>query len=173
MARPGLLLYGVSPAPTLQPPASLAPVLSLRATLVLLQEVTAGVPVGYEGTWAAPADTRLGVISAGYADGLWRDCAGRAEAILNGERVPYVGAVNMDLAQVDLGTRLRAHPGDVVTIIGRHGDAAISLEELAGRTGRTAYEWLTTLGGRVPRLTYKAGRLDHVWTPTGSLRMEC
>ncbi|MCZ6650438.1 MAG: alanine racemase [Acidobacteria bacterium] len=173
MARPGLLLYGVSPAPTLQPPASLAPVLSLRATLVLLQEVTAGVPVGYEGTWASPTDTRLGVISAGYADGLWRDCAGRAEAILNGERVPYVGAVNMDLAQVDLGTRLSAHPGDVVTIIGRHGDAAISLEELAGRTGRTAYEWLTTLGGRVPRLTYKAGRLDHVWTPTGSLRMEC
>ncbi len=173
MARPGLLLYGVSPSAALNPPASLAPVLSLRATLVLLQKVTAGVPVGYEGTWTSPADTRLGVISAGYADGLWRDCAGQAEAILNGERVPYVGAVNMDLAQVDLGSRLSACPGDVVTIIGRHGEDAITLEELASRTGRTVYEWLTTLGGRIPRLTYKSGRLDHVWTPTSSLQMEC
>jgi len=172
MARPGLLLYGVSPAPTLDPPTGLAPVLSLRATLVLLQEVAAGVPVGYEGTWTSPAGTRLGVISAGYADGLRRECAGKAEAILNGERVPYVGAVNMDLAQVDLGLRARAQPGDVVTIIGRHGEDAITLEELTARTGRTAYEWLTGLGGRVPRLTYKSGCLDHVWTPTGSLQME-
>jgi len=173
MARPGLLLYGVSPAPTLNPPAGLAPVLSLRASLVLIQEVPAGVRVGYGGTWTSPADTCLGVISLGYADGLWRDCAGQAEAILDGKRVPYVGAVNMDLAQIDLGVGRHAQPGDVVTIIGCHGGEAITLEELATRTGRTVYEWLTNLGGRVPRLTYRSGRLDHVWTPIGSLSMEC
>lgn len=173
MARPGLLLYGVSPSPSLQLPAGLVPVLSLRATLVLLQDVAPGVPVGYEGTWAPAVATRLGIISAGYADGLWRDCAGRAEAILDGERVPYVGAVNMDLAQVDLAAVPQAGPGDVVTIIGGHGEQAITVDELATRTGRTVYEWLTSLGGRVPRLTYKQGRLEHVWTPTGTLQVEC
>jgi len=152
MVRPGLLLYGVSPAPDLLPPAPLLPVLSFRASVILTRAVAAGVPVGYEGTWCPPADTRLAVISAGYADGLLRDAAGRAEALLRGRRLPYVGSVNMDMAQLDAGRSPDASPGDVVTLIGRDGDEAIRVEELAQRTGRTAYEWLTSLGARVPRI---------------------
>jgi alanine racemase len=58
----------------------------------------------------------------------------------------------MDMAQLDAGRSPDASPGDVVTLIGRDGDEAIRVEELAQRTGRTAYEWLTSLGSRVPRI---------------------
>lgn len=158
MVRPGLLLYGVSPAPALLPPAPLLPVLSFRASVILTRTVPAGVPVGYEGTWLTPTATRLAVISAGYADGLLRDAAGRAEALLGGQRLPYVGCVNMDLAQLDAGCCPGAAPGDVVTVIGRDGGDAIRVEELAERTGRTAYEWLTSLGARVPRIIRPRGK---------------
>jgi alanine racemase len=157
MVRPGLLLYGVSPAPSLLPPAPLRPVLSLRASIILRREVGAGVPVGYEGTWSPSAATQVVVISAGYADGLLRDVAGRAEALMGGKRLPYVGSVNMDLAQLDAGNCPEADPGDVVTLIGADGGDSIRVEELAERTGRTAYEWLTGLGSRVPRLIRPQG----------------
>jgi alanine racemase len=97
------------------------------------------------------------VISAGYADGLLRDVAGRAEALMGGKRLPYVGSVNMDLAQLDAGNGPEADPGDVVTLIGADGGDSIRVEELAERTGRTAYEWLTGLGSRVPRLIRPQG----------------
>jgi len=152
MVRPGLLLYGVSPSPSLVPPAALRPVLSLRASVILEREVQAGVPVGYEGTWSPATPTRVVVISAGYADGLLRDVAGRAEALVSGKRLSYVGSVNMDLAQLDAGPSPDVSPGDVVTLIGSDGGDVISVEELAERTGRTSYEWLTGLGARVPRI---------------------
>ncbi len=151
MVRPGLLLYGVLPHPRLRPPIPLRPVLSFRTVAVLVRPVPAGTAVGYEGLHVTPAATRIAVIAAGDADGLLRDAGGRAEVLAGGRLMPLVGAVNMDLAQVDAGADAVLHAGDVVTLIGTDGGATLRLEDLSARTGRTPYEWLTGLGSRVPR----------------------
>jgi alanine racemase len=165
MIRPGLLLYGVRPHPRAEPPPALAPVLSFRATVSLVRTVAAGTAVGYDGTWTPSRDTRVAIVSAGYGDGLRRDVSGRAEALVQGHRLPFVGAVNMDLAQLEVSEGVNLHPGQTVTLIGVEGDEAVALEELVERTGRTPYEWLTGLGPRVPRLCLSGGRVTSVYTP--------
>ncbi|MFQ5720021.1 MAG: alanine racemase [Acidobacteriota bacterium] len=163
--RPGLLLYGVRPDEALTPPAGLRQVLSLRTAVALVRQVPAGRAVGYDGTFVTPSATRIAVLSAGYADGLNRAAAGRAEALLGGNRCPYRGAVNMDLAQVDVGPRTAVEDGSIATLIGTDGEDRITIEELADRTERTPYEWLTGVGARVPRIYIEHHEITGSYTP--------
>ena len=165
--RPGLLLYGVRPHPRLAASPGLRPVLALRAAVALVRDVAADTPIGYNGTYRTESATRVAVIAAGYADGLQRTVAGRAEALLAGRRRPYRGAVNMDLAQLDLGAGTAARAGQIATIIGADGEVSVTLEELAERTGTSPYQWLTGLGARVPRVYLVGGAIDGVYTPLG------
>lgn len=173
MLRPGLLLYGITPAQGLQPLEGLEPVLSFRATVVLVRPIPKGKAVGYEGTWVSSTPTSLAVICAGYADGLLKDVSGKAGALHQGQLLPYVGAVNMDLAQLDAGSHPAIDPGDVVTLIGRDGDRQVLVEDLVSTTGRSAYEWLTSLGARVPRILLRDGRPEAVYTPADGPPAAC
>ena len=151
--RPGMLLYGIRPAAHLEPPAGLAPVLAWRAAVLLVREVPAGTPVGYEGTFRTTRRSRVAVLCVGYGDGLRREVAGHAWAIWRGQRLPYIGLVNMDLAQVDATEVADLRAGDIVTLVGEDGGAGIRIDDLARLTGRTAYEWVTGLAARLPRLS--------------------
>ncbi|MFQ5670205.1 MAG: alanine racemase [Acidobacteriota bacterium] len=163
--RVGLLLYGVSPDPRLSPSLPLRPVLSFRTRSILFRTVQAGCAVGYEGTWKPDTRTCIAIIGAGYADGLRREVSARADALVGGRRAPYVGAVNMDLAQLDLGKEGELPGHLTVTMVGTDGADAISIAELAERTGRTVYEWLTGFGARVPRIFLRGGRPTRIYTP--------
>ena len=63
--RPGLMLYGVRPAPQLE--ADLQPVMTLRASVLSLRSVSAGETVGYGGTFRAPAATRIATAASAFA----------------------------------------------------------------------------------------------------------
>ena len=143
----------------------LTPVLSFRATVFLCRQVAAGTPIGYEGTYAPARDTRIAIVSAGYADGVHREVSGRCQALAAGRRLPYVGAVNMDLVQLEIPSGLELREGQAVTLIGRDGGESIPLEELVERSGRSPYEWLTGLGPRVPRLLFAGRRPAGVYGP--------
>ena len=166
--RPGLLLYGIRPDPGLAGPPGLRPVLSLRAVVALVREVPPGTAIGYEGKYTTVDNVRVALLAAGYADGLAPGLAGRAEALLGGRRFPYRGAVNMDLAQLVLQRDVQVEAGAIATLIGQDGDERITVEELAARTGRSAYQWLTGLGARVPRVYTVDGAPHTVQVPLGS-----
>ena len=164
--RPGLMLYGVRPAPHLA--GALQPVMTLRATVLAVRSVAAGDTVGYGGAFTAPAGgTRVATLSVGYADGIPRSAGGRGHVFLAGGRRAIVGRVSMDSIAVDVGTA-HVKVGDEAVVFGRcrvgargddgaddaggPGDAAgISVEDAATAAGTLAYELLVRVGSRVPR----------------------
>lgn len=108
-ARPGLILYGVSPLENHSIGADFGcqPVMSLTSSLIAVREHKAGEPVGYGGTWQSERDTRLGVVAMGYGDGYPRAAPSGTPVLVNGREVPIVGRVAMDMICVDLGPRRR------------------------------------------------------------------
>lgn len=149
LVRPGIFLYGGQHAPDLPAPR---PVISVRAPVVSLRHLPAGETVSYGATWAASRETVIGTVGIGYADGVPRLLEGRAHVLLDGQRRPLVGRVTMDFVMVDLGpdgggVRI----GDLATIVGRDGDATISIDEFASWSQTISYESLIRFGARMRR----------------------
>jgi alanine racemase len=149
LVRPGLLLYGVVPAPFASTLA-LRPALTLASRLVAVKGVREGEGVGYGLAWRAPGPRTLGVVPAGYADGLDRRLAGRGWVLVGGRRVPIVGAVSMDMLTVDV-TGLDVRPGEEVVILGAQGGESIGVREMAATIGTIPYEILARIGTRIER----------------------
>lgn len=153
LVRVGIAAYGIRPDPGMSYPTPLTPVMTLRARLAHVKRIAAGASVSYGHTWTAERPTTVGLVPAGYGDGIAVAASDRAEVQFAGERVPVRGRVCMDQFVVDLGDR-PARAGDVVTLFGPGNDGEPTAEDW-GRASRTiAYEVVTRLGGRLVR-TYK------------------
>lgn len=150
MVRPGLLLYGVVPAP-LATTVTLDPVMTIRSRIVAVKGIRPGESVGYGARFVAGAPRTIAVVPAGYADGLDLRLAGRAAVLVGGRRVPIVGSVCMDMITLDV-TDLPANPGDEVVIIGTQGSESVTVRESASAIGTIPYELLCRIGSRIERV---------------------
>ncbi|MCB2185408.1 MAG: alanine racemase [Deltaproteobacteria bacterium] len=147
LVRLGVSLYGGLPDPASAGVARLAGVMSYQSRLISVKPVAAGATVSYGATWTAPADTWLGVVPAGYAEGYPRAASGRAWMLVDGQRVPVRGRVCMNLTVVDMGGLARIPAvGAPVVLLGRQGADEIGLEELAGWADTIGYEVTCRLG---------------------------
>ncbi len=162
--RAGLSLYGYRPAPWVGTDAELRPVLSLRARIARLLDVERGATVGYGRTWAANRPARIALVMCGYADGYRRALGNRAPVALRGQLAPVVGRVAMDMVMVDVTAVPGAAVGDVVTLLGRDGNAEVTADELADLTDTISWEILAGISARVPRLYLRGGRVTAVST---------
>ncbi|HEB4874503.1 TPA: alanine racemase [Kluyvera ascorbata F0526] len=146
-ARPGIILYGVSPLEQKPwgPDFGMQPVMSLTSSLIAVREHKAGEPVGYGGTWVSERDTRLGVVAMGYGDGYPRAAPSGTPVLVNGREVPIVGRVAMDMVCVDLGPNAEDKTGDEVIMWGD----GLPVERIAEITKVSAYELITRLTSRV------------------------
>lgn len=144
--RPGLMLYGCSPfAGKTGEDFGLKPVMSLYSRLIAVKNVAAGERVGYAGTWQCQTATRLGVVSIGYGDGYHRHTNSGAPVLVNGQRVPLIGRVSMDMITVDLNGLPSAQPGDPVTLWGE----GLPVEEIARHADAIPYTLLCGITQRV------------------------
>ncbi len=148
--RPGLLLYGIVPPPLAAADLDLRPALSLTSRMVAVKGVRTGEGVGYGLRWRANEPRTIGIVPAGYADGLDTRLSGRGVVLVRGRRAPIVGAVSMDMIAVDV-TGLDVVPGDEVVLIGRQGDEEVSAREMAAAIGSIPWEIVCRLGARVER----------------------
>src|SRR5207249_21414 len=155
LVRPGILFYGARPAAEVPAVIPVRQALSWVTRVVFFKVVKAGHPVSYGGEWVAPAQTRVVTLPVGYGDGYARAMSGRAEVIVHGKRYPVVGRICMDQIMVSIGGD-SAYNGDEVVLLGRHGAATISIEEMAGWAGTIPHEVLTSINTRVPRV-YRGG----------------
>jgi alanine racemase len=152
--RPGIFLYGGQPAApgAVAGMSAPAPVVALRARVVLIREVPPGSTVGYGATHVARSWERWGTLSIGYGDGLPRAIGNRGAALVRGSRVPIIGRISMDMTVVDLTSVPESVVGDIATLIGTDAGATITLDEVAVQAGTIGYEILTGLTARLPRV---------------------
>jgi alanine racemase len=158
MVRPGVLLYGVSPAVDLPLQLDARPALRWTTRVVYFKVVQAGNPVSYGSTWSPTAQTRVVTLPVGYGDGYLRAMSGRAEVLVGGARVPVVGRICMDQIMVDIAQG-SAWNGDEVVLLGSAGEQSIRVEELASWAGTIPHEILTNINTRVPRV-YRDEKID-------------
>ncbi len=154
LVRTGIALYGLSPdVKTLGDSKSLGlkPAMQLRAKLHLVKKVPAGSPVGYGATAVTSAQTRLGVVAMGYADGIPRVAQG-AGIFIDGKRAPIIGRVSMDQFVVDLGPESTADSGDWVIVFGDGAHGEFTADDWATASLSINYEIVTRIGPRVPRI---------------------
>lgn len=153
--RTGIALYGLSPDINNVGASSalgVRPAMILKAKLNLVKEVPAGVSVGYGGTAITNSETKLGIISLGYADGIPRNTDSSAGVFVAGIRAPIIGRVSMDQFVVDLGLSCSAKTGDEVIVFGDGSSGEYTVDEWAKAAGTINYEIITRIGPRVPRI---------------------
>jgi len=149
--RPGLMLYGIAPAPHLAEAAPLRPVMTLRAPVVQVHEVPAGEAVGYGGEFRPERPARVATLAAGYADGVAWASRGRGRVWLAGAARPVVGRVSMDYTAV-LVEDAEVAVGDEAVLLGGRPGAGIPASEVAAAGGTSPYEVPVRVGPRVPRV---------------------
>ena len=153
--RWGIGLYGLSPDVNNLGDSKLLklkPAMKLKAKLHLVKTVKAGASVGYGGTAVTKSDTKLGVVTLGYADGIPRNANNLAGVFAAGMRAPLIGRVSMDQFVVDLGINSLAKTGDEVIVFGDGGSGEYTADEWAKASGTINYEIVTRIGSRVPRI---------------------
>lgn len=151
--RPGIMLYGYSSLAASRPGSdALTPVMSVTARIIALRRLPPGTPVSYGRTFVTKRESLIGVMSAGYADGLDRRCSNNADVLVRGTRAPVAGRVCMDLTMIDLTDVPDVAEGDAAVIIGSSGTERIDAADLAARLGTIPYEVLLALGSRAKKV---------------------
>lgn len=124
-ARPGLMLYGVSPFPQPHPAAAgLRPVMTLASQVIAVRDLPAGEPVGYGARFVTTRPTRVGVVAMGYADGYPQYAVDGTPVAVDGRAGRLIGRVSMDMLTVDLTDHPQAGVGSTVELWGNQVPAA-------------------------------------------------
>ena len=146
MVRLGIQLYGCSEIPEMT--MKLHNVVTLKTVITQIKQIPAGETIGYNRTWKLQRDTQVAIIPIGYADGYPRElCNGRGKVLVQGQKVPVIGKICMDMCMLDI-TGLRVHEGDEVIVYGEGN----TVSEMAAAAGLISYELMTRISQRVPRV---------------------
>jgi len=162
MVRPGIMTYGIYPAPDNEAKASLVPVMSFKTSIVLLKDFPKGYGIGYGSTYITNKETRIATIPVGYGDGYPFILGNLGEALIRGKRAPLVGRVSMDMCTIDVTHISGCAVGDEVVLLGKQGQEYISANEIAFRAKTISYEVLCALGKRAPRVFLQKGETGAV-----------
>lgn len=149
LIRCGLALYGLSPSDATHLPTGIKPTLSWKTRLISIKQMPSGHGISYGFKYFTKNSERIGVIAAGYGDGLRRQMGN--EVLIHGKRVPIVGNVCMDQCVLQLDHIPDAGMGDEVVLIGKQGGDEITAAEVAKKWNTISYEVICGMAARMPR----------------------
>ena len=152
LVRIGLALYGLYPAPHLRNKIHLQPVLQVKAKITQVKTIAAGTGVSYGHRFVATKDTKIAIVSIGYADGVPRNLSNHLQAMVQGQLVPQIGAITMDQLILDVHRLADVQPGEIVTLIGQDGEQEITAEHWANSLNTISWEIICGFKHRLPRI---------------------
>lgn len=142
LTRPGLSLYGGVQRDALR--GLIRQVARPAVALLQTRTIRPGDTLGYNATFTAAREMRVGTVALGYADGYLRCWSGKGAMLSAGRRLPVLGRVSMDLTIIDLDEAPELAEGDWVEV-------DYALDSAAAISGLSPYELLTLLGRRFSR----------------------
>ncbi|MGD1930265.1 MAG: alanine racemase [Leptolyngbyaceae cyanobacterium] len=166
LVRVGLALYGLYPAPHLQPTLPLKPVMQVKARITHLKTIQPGTGVSYGHSFVATQPMQIAVVGIGYADGVPRALSNQMSVLVQGQRVAQIGAITMDQLMIDVTQVPHLQEGSVVTLLGREGAETLTADQWATLTGTISWEILCSFKHRLPRITTPAAAASSASTPT-------
>lgn len=153
LVRPGISIYGISPGERVGSAAALGlrPAMTFGGRIAAVKRVPAGHGVSYGHDYVTDRETALALVPIGYADGVLRRASGRGQVQLAGERRTIAGRVCMDQFVVDVGDAA-CEPGAEVILFGQGSRTQPTAQDWALACDTIAYEIVTSVGPRVPRV---------------------
>lgn len=159
MVRLGISLYGQYPSAFAKDKGiQLTSAFALKSKISYVKDVSKGTPISYGATYKTEKEAKIATIPIGYADGLARSLSNRGKALVRGHEVPIVGRICMDQCMLDVSDVVACSVGDEVVLIGRQGDAEITVDDVADLMRTINYEVTCMISKRVPRVYKKNGK---------------
>jgi alanine racemase len=149
MVRLGLGLYGIAPSRAVAEALDLQLAVAFVSRLAQVSSLRRGQRVGYNGTFVVEAESqRVGIVAAGYNDGVPWALSNAGEVMVHGKRVPVIGRVSMDSMAIDLSAVPQAAVGDEVLLFGTHEGQTLRPEEVAAAARTIPYDLLVHVDSR-------------------------
>ncbi len=140
MGRAGIALYGIA-----DKKSAIKPALRFSSTVVQIKSVKKGERIGYDFSFVAEKDMTIGVLSAGYNDGVDRRLSNGGVVSVRGINCPIVGKVSMNITTIDTSAGPDISEGDEAIIYSENEDAPNSVSNSAEICGTIPYELLVHL----------------------------
>lgn len=157
MCRMGIILYGLYPSEEVDKNLlDIKPVMQWKTYISHIKVLEPGREISYGGTYKTEKDTVIATIPVGYADGYPRCLSNLGRVIIGGKYAPITGRVCMDQFMVDV-SGIDCKVGDEVVLVGRQGDAQLTMEEVSNAAHSFNYELPCRVGKRVPRVFFRGG----------------
>lgn len=148
MVRMGIGLYGIDSSNTLE----LKEVSTLKSTIAQIRQLKAGETVSYGKSGKIIVESTIATIRIGYADGYPRSLGNaHGKMLVNGQLVPTIGNICMDMTMIDITGIKNIREGDQVTIFGK----GLPVQQIARDAGTIPYEILTGISQRVKRVYFR------------------
>lgn len=156
MVRLGIAMYGMYPSEEVNKDnVALQPVLSLKTKVVHVKEAPSNWGISYGARYVTNETEWIGTLPIGYADGYSRMLSGKIEVLLQGKRIPVLGAICMDQCMISLDKlkdySMESLLDQEVVLIGQQGEHTITTEQIADLLGTINYELTCMIASRVPR----------------------
>ncbi len=147
--RPGIALYGANPLPYDKSKNIMENVLYIYTTILQIKTIKNGECIGYGHLWKAERDSKIAVLSIGFADGISKNAYKSGYVFINQNKAPIVGAISMDLLTVDI-TDIPIDNINENTIIEIIGDN-ITIDQYANTNKVNLADILNSMTKRYPK----------------------
>ncbi len=125
--------------------------LTLKARIGAVRHMPAGSFLSYSRTCKLEKDTVVGVVCAGYADGIPQILSNKGEMTVHGKRCAILGRVCMDYTLLDLSGVPEVQTGDVVECFGT-GENSVTPEQWGVWKETHLHDILCAISPRVERV---------------------
>lgn len=143
LVRTGIALFGLA-----SEQKKLKPVLELTSKIIQIKTIKKGESIGYDATFTAPKEMKIGILPIGYFDGVDRRLSNKGLVLVNKKPCKILGLVSMNLTAIDLTNALS--PKEVV-IYSACPDNPNSIYNLAKLIDTIPYEILIHLASSTRR----------------------
>jgi len=148
MARCGLAVYGIDPE---DKDKNLKPTLKLKTTLTQIKRLPKGGKVGYNFTFTAKKEMRIGILPMGYYDGIDRRFSNIGFVYIDKVTCPIIGRISMNMTTIDVSHIKNPLVGSEVTVSSNKLTHKNTVAKIAKLCKTIPYELLAPLAQTIER----------------------